>query len=114
MHGQLRLIYTAKTAPDAIDRLLVQTPFEEVLRAAISRADTGAERLMLVAGRSQDANTLGRVVGHPKTPLETIRSIRDLAQGSMNNGEAWDFLYEYACRVIRRHETGKFEFQEDR
>lgn len=114
MHGQLRLIYTASTTSDVVDSLLEQTHYEEVIRAAISRADTGAARLMLVAGLSQDANTLGRVVGHPQTPIETVRSLRDLAEGELNNGEAWDFLYQYACRVIRRRETGKFEFQEGR
>lgn len=113
MHEQLKVIYSSRTTPDAVASLLEVTAFEDVMRAAIERADTGASRLVLVAGRSQDANTLGRVVSHPKTPLETIRSIRDLAHGSLNDGEPWDFLYEYACRVIRRRETGRFEFQEE-
>lgn len=113
MYEQLAVVSSSRTSSDEVDAILAGGVSEDVLRAGIARSDTQASRLTLVAGRSQDANTLGRVLGHPQCSIETIRSIRDMAQSLMTEGETWVFLAEFAERVIRRRETGKFSFQEE-
>lgn len=113
LREQLRAVHSPHSTPQELEQLLLTTPFEDVMRAGIGRSDTTAERLNLIARRSHDANTLGRLVSHPLTPIETVRDIRDTAHELAGGEEVWLFLYQYAGRVVRRRETGVFEFGQD-
>ncbi len=43
---------------------------------------------------------LNRLVGHPKTPLSTLKGIRD--RSADREGEIWVMLHSYAARTLER------------
>jgi hypothetical protein len=93
---------------EILEWLMQNDDSEEIKREIIGRSDVTAKRLVWAANTSQNANILGRVVGHPKTPLDTVRAIQERAQE--REGEVWEALAQFAGRVIKRRETGMFEF----
>ncbi len=93
---------------EILEWIMANDNSEDIKREIIGRMDVTAKRLMWAAQTSQDANTLGRVVGHHLTPLSNVRAIQERAQE--REGEVWEALAAFAGRVIKRRETGQFEF----
>jgi hypothetical protein len=93
-----------------LDWLMNNDSSEEIKREIISRSDVTAKRLVWAATTSKDANVLGRVAGHRLTPLPTVRAIQASAAERSDEHAVWVELAAFASRVIKRRETGMFEF----
>lgn len=91
-----------------LEWLMANDESEEVKREIIQRMDVTPKRLVWAGTTSSDANTLGRVAGHRLTPLETVRAIQ--AKAAEREGDVWVELAAFASRVIKRRETGQFEW----
>lgn len=95
---------------EVLEWLMSNDDSEEIKREIINRSDITTKRLVWAAKTSKDANTLGRVAGHRLTPLETVRAIQAKASEREGEHEVWADLATFASRVIKRRETGQFEF----
>jgi uncharacterized protein (DUF2336 family) len=93
---------------DILEWLMANDDSEEIKREIVARSDVTPQRLVWAARTSQNANTLGRVAGHHLTPLSTVREIQ--ASAAERVGDVWTDLAAFAGRVIKRRETGQFEF----
>ncbi len=70
----------------------------------IARHDVTESQLVWAAA-SSSAFTLNRIVSHPKTPLDNVRSIRD--EPASLEGKVWLRPHDVAEGVITGRRTGK-------
>jgi hypothetical protein len=103
---KITVISRPYVSQDTLEWLMENDPSDAVKNEIIARSDVTPERLTWVS-QSENASILGRVAGHPKTRLQTVREIKDKADSC--EGEVWVSLSAFATRVINRR-TGNPEF----
>jgi hypothetical protein len=107
MTEKITVISRTYVSQEILEWLMENDPAEEVKTEIVSRSDVTPARLTWAARTSENANVLGRVAGHPRTPLQTVKDIKEKADA--REGEVWLHLSAFATRVINRR-TGNPEF----
>jgi hypothetical protein len=102
-NAAISVLSRASLDPEVLRQLMTDHAHIEVGIALAMRADVTAEQLTWCS-QCDSAFVLNRLVSHPKTPLATVKSIRDRSEGrTEGRTEAtWAMLHEYAERTIQR------------
>jgi hypothetical protein len=95
----ISVLSRASLKPEVLQRLMVDEAHTEVRIALAMRDDVTPEQLQWCA-HCDSAFLLNRLVSHPKTPLSTVKDIRD--RSADRDGDVWTVLHEYAERVMER------------
>lgn len=99
--AQITVLTRSSVDPEVLVAIMGKPELhEEVQLAIIGRRDAAVEQLEWVAHRTESAVVLNRTVGDDRTPVETVRAIRDRAAGL--EGDRWSNLAEHADRVLLR------------
>jgi hypothetical protein len=89
----------ASLKPEVLQQLMTDGAHIEVRIALAARSGVSPEQLTWCA-QCDEPFLLNRLVSHPRTPLATMKSIRDRSEGRTE--ATWAMLHEYAERTIQR------------
>ncbi|MET4144424.1 hypothetical protein [Arthrobacter sp. UYCo732] len=95
----ISVLSRAALKPEVLAALMNNDAHIEVRLALAMRSDVSAEQLAWCA-QTDSTHMLNRLVAHPRTPLSTIKGIRDRSGGM--EGEVWTLLDSYAERTAER------------
>ncbi|MET3705864.1 hypothetical protein ABIB17_000463 [Arthrobacter sp. UYEF6] len=95
----LSVLSRATLKPEVLAGLMTPDAHIEIRLALAMRPDVSPEQLAWCA-QCDDTHMLNRLVAYPKTPLSTVKDIRDRAEGL--DGEVWKMLHDYATRTAER------------
>ncbi|UZX02482.1 hypothetical protein F8G81_07520 [Arthrobacter sp. CDRTa11] len=95
----ISVLSRASLKPEVLSVLMTEDAHIEVRLALAMRPDVTPEQLAWCA-ETDDAHMLNRLIAHPRTPLSTIKGIRDRSEGMA--GEVWTLLHAYATRTAER------------
>lgn len=98
-HAAVSVLSRATLKPEVLSALMTDDAHIEIRIALAMRSDVTPEQLSWC---SETDNTfiLNRLVSHPKTPLGTVKGIRDRSEGM--EGEVWTMLHDFADRTVER------------
>lgn len=85
--------------PEVLEQLMTDDAHLEIRIALAARQDVTSEQLAWCS-RCDSPFLLNRLVSHPKTPLATVKDIRDRA--AARTEETWTMLNAYATRTVER------------
>lgn len=98
-NAAVTVLTRASLKPEVLKQLMVSDAHLEVRIALAARPDVTAEQLTWCA-ECESPLLLNRLVGHPRTPLSTLKDIRDRSAG--RDGDVWVLLHSYAARTLDR------------
>jgi hypothetical protein len=89
----------ASVKPDVLAALMTDDAHTEIRLALAMLSDVTPEQLDWCS-KCDSTFMLNRVVSHPRTPLATVKDIRDRSAGM--EGEVWTMLHDCADRTAER------------
>jgi hypothetical protein len=98
-HAAVSVLSRASLKPKVLEALMVDDAHIEVRIALAMRPDVTPEQIEWCA-QCESPFLLNRLVSHPRTPLSTLRDIRDRSEGRTE--ATWAMLNEYAQRTVER------------
>jgi hypothetical protein len=85
--------------PEVLSALMSDDAHDEIRIALALRSDVTPQQLVWCA-ECDSPFILNRLVSHPRTPLPTVKDIRDRSEGRPE--ETWAMLNKYAKRTAER------------
>lgn len=98
-HAAVSVLSRASVKPEVLAALMTDDAHLEIRLALAMRSDVTPQQLDWCS-KCDSPFMLNRLVSHPKTPLSTVKDIRDRAEGRTDG--VWTLLREFATRTIGR------------